>query len=146
MPSGSGGPGRARDASSPSERPRPGAPDDAHRTVDELEIGLGDLEEMRGQPSRLVATTRAATSAALPATTALRLAYVPDPERDQRGVAVLHADVGRLQAQLVGDDLRQRGGRSLAVRRRAGDEQRLSRSHRSRSIAPSYGPSPVSST
>jgi hypothetical protein len=39
---------------------------------------------------------------------------------------VLHGDVGRLQAELVGDDLRQRGGGSLAVRRRAGDEQRPS--------------------
>src|SRR3989442_7521097 len=53
--------------------------DDTHDAVGELEVGVADLSRWAASRLALVATARAAISAAFPATTALRLAYVPTP-------------------------------------------------------------------
>ena len=81
-------------------------------------------------------TSRAARATALPPTTAARLANVPVPVLDARGVARDDGDVLGRDAQLVGGDLGQRRLEPLALRGHAaprGDAPRRVRPARARS-------------
>ena len=120
----------------------PGAPLTRDRAVVELDVLRADLQQSRrpaGASSR--GRPRPARMMAPPATTALRLAYVPVPYAARLGVAVDHAYALEPHAELVGRDLGEASsrapGRGMAAAR---DGHRPVRARSSRSPCRSTRP------
>ena len=118
--------GRARERELAEREPAVRSSDDADDSVGELEIALGDLEPMRGQAARLLRDGPSRDERGAAGHDGVTAGVGPDAERDHRGVAVPHGHLAGLDPELVRHHLRQRRRRSLAVRRGARDEQRVS--------------------
>ena len=116
--------GLAFAASSPSVIARSGTPAIATRPSVELEVALRRTRNARRRARRIFSRTATAPprGTALPATTAPRLAKVPAPQWNWSVSPVTTSTSRDVDAELLGDDLREAGEVPLALRADAGGD------------------------
>jgi hypothetical protein len=110
-----------------------------------LHLVLSNPQRLRGEPHALRTERACRQSHRVTADDGGAAGERADVLRDAERVAADHRDVGRRDAELVGGDLGQRGFEALALRRHAGEEV-MRPAESARIVAPSKGPTPVSST